>query len=212
MLAPRSPSAAKIAANGALAASSFVLHPRHHYGTDGSDQVSFLASTAAFIARSAGMRTAVTDHALWTVALQATLSYAVSGWAKLAGRSWREGTALAGRRDELTLELRDGNRITYRVTGSTDQGTPVFVLENAMLGTTEHWEWYVRALGRHGSVITYNRPGYAASTAKRDARMWRAATRRSAPCIASWRGYACSSGRSTSFRRLPALSQEQRAC
>lgn len=298
VLAPRSSPSLRTAANGALAASSVVMHPRHHYGTDGSDQVSFLASAAAFVARSAGKRTAVTDHVLWAVALQATLSYAVSGWAKLAGRSWREGTALsgvtrtmtygdrrfweltqrfprlarllgvsvlalectfplayaargrlangyiagttafhlgvgqvmglgrfvpsfmsmhgpvqytarpssdtevegrrddsllrtsalvgaglialavqtrqanrrralAGRGDERQLELRDGNRITYRVTGTADESTPVFVLENAMLSTTEHWEWFVRALGDHGTVVTYNRPGYAGSTARR---------------------------------------------
>ena len=56
----------RIAANGLLAASSWALHPRHHYGTDGSDHVSFLSSAAALIARTAGRRTAVSDHVLWT--------------------------------------------------------------------------------------------------------------------------------------------------
>lgn len=66
LLAPRSPAPVRIAANGLLAASSWALHPRHHYGTDGSDQVSFLSSAAALIARTAGRRTAVSDHVLWT--------------------------------------------------------------------------------------------------------------------------------------------------
>lgn len=297
LLAPRSPAPVRIAANGLLAASSWALHPRHHYGTDGSDQVSFLSSAAALIARTAGRRTAVSDHVLWTVALQATLSYAVSGWAKLAGRSWREGTALAGvtrtmtygdrrvwqltqrfprtarmlgasvlalectfplayaaggkfakaysagtsafhvavgqimglgrfvpsftsmhapilytarrthasgddsrndavprtaavaglaiaiaaiaarqrnrritlagRGDERTLRLHDGNAITYRVVGDEADGSPVFVLENALLGTTEHWEWLVEALREHGVVVVSNRAGYGGSTAKK---------------------------------------------
>lgn len=298
LMAPGSPRQARIAANALLAGSSYALHPRHHYGTDGSDQVSFLASSAALIARAAGERTRISDHVLWTVALQSTLSYAISGWAKLAGASWREGRALggvmrtmtyghehawkltqrfprtakalgasvlalessfplaylaggrlanayaagtaafhvgvaqimglgrfvpsflsmhgavqyttrrseetipegrrddslprtvalsalgiaglalvmrdrnrrrtlAGRGDERTLETRDGNTLTYRVAGPGGDTHPVFVLENALLGTTEHWEWYVKELSAHGTVVTYNRAGYAGSSAKR---------------------------------------------
>ena len=37
----------RFAANAALAVGSVVMHPRQHYGTDGSDQVSFLVQAAA---------------------------------------------------------------------------------------------------------------------------------------------------------------------
>ncbi|MDS1272281.1 alpha/beta fold hydrolase [Lipingzhangella sp. LS1_29] len=36
----------------------------------------------------------VKDAAIWHTALQANLSYVVSGWYKLLGRQWRQGTAL----------------------------------------------------------------------------------------------------------------------
>ena len=92
----------RLASDAFLSATSLVLHPRHHYGTDGSDQVSFLVQTAAAVGRAAGSRSRVVDAALWTVAIQSTMSYAVSGWAKLAGTSWRSGTALEGVSRTLT--------------------------------------------------------------------------------------------------------------
>lgn len=78
-----------------LAASNAALYPRHRYGTDGADQVSTLvhATTgAARLSRSNQTR----DALLWYVALQSSMSYVVSGWVKLLGSSWRQGTALAG--------------------------------------------------------------------------------------------------------------------
>lgn len=93
---------ARLAADAALSASSAALYPRHHYGTDGSDQVAFLVQTMAAVARSAHRRPEVVDACLWYVALQSALSYGVSGWVKLAGPSWRGGQALPGVMRTLT--------------------------------------------------------------------------------------------------------------
>lgn len=112
LIAPGTPNSARIAANGVLAGTSLAMHPRHHYGTDGSDQVSFLVQTASLLARAADSRTRIVDSVLWTVALQATLSYAISGWAKVAGRTWREGRALSG----VTRTLTYGDRTTWQLT------------------------------------------------------------------------------------------------
>lgn len=98
----------RFAANAALAVGSVVMHPRQHYGTDGSDQVSFLVQAAAAVGRSSS-RPAVADAALWVVALQSTMSYAVSGFVKLAGETWRQGKALEG----VTRTMTYGDRWTY---------------------------------------------------------------------------------------------------
>jgi len=102
---------ARCAADTVLACTSLLLHPRHHYGTDGSDQVGFLVLWAAALARASQRRPAVVDAALWTVAASATMSYAVSGWAKLAGPTWRQGRALEG----VTRTLTYGDRRTYEL-------------------------------------------------------------------------------------------------
>ncbi|WP_314175742.1 alpha/beta fold hydrolase [Streptomyces winkii] len=78
-----------------LGLSNAALYPRHRYGTDGSDQVSSFVQTAAGLARLS-RQPAVQDALLWYVALQANLSYLVSGWVKLLGEPWRDGSALNG--------------------------------------------------------------------------------------------------------------------
>jgi pimeloyl-ACP methyl ester carboxylesterase len=83
------------AANVFLGLSNSALYPRHRYGTDGSDQVSSFVQAAAGVARMS-TDPAVKDALLWYVALQANLSYLVSGWVKLLGAPWRDGTALNG--------------------------------------------------------------------------------------------------------------------
>lgn len=94
LLAP-SKSPVRAAANGYLAATSALLYPRHHYGTDGSDQVSFQSSAVSCIARTLPS-TPIQDSALWYLALQSSLAYGVSGWVKLFGPSWRSGQAVPG--------------------------------------------------------------------------------------------------------------------
>ena len=110
LLAPLPPRA-RLAADAALTGSSLALYPRHHYGTDGSDQVSFLVQGAATLARLGQRDPRIVDAALWSVALQSVLSYAVSGWAKLAGPSWRNGEALEG----VTRTLTYGDRTAWRL-------------------------------------------------------------------------------------------------
>jgi pimeloyl-ACP methyl ester carboxylesterase len=98
------------AADATLALTSALMHPRQHYGTDGTDQVTFLVSTMGALARTS-RRPALIDSALWYVALQATLSYTVSGWVKLVGPSWRSGVALTG----VTRTRTYGDERTWRL-------------------------------------------------------------------------------------------------
>ncbi|PZH14283.1 thioesterase [Streptomyces sp. NTH33] len=83
------------AANVFLGLSNAALYPRHRYGTDGSDQVSTLVQTATGLARLSSSEQ-VQDTLMWYVALQANMSYLISGWVKLLGAPWRDGSALPG--------------------------------------------------------------------------------------------------------------------
>lgn len=78
-----------------LGVTSALLYPRHRYGTDGSDQVAILVQTATGAARLVPS-TQAKDAVLWYVALQANLSYLISGWVKLLGEPWRDASALGG--------------------------------------------------------------------------------------------------------------------
>jgi pimeloyl-ACP methyl ester carboxylesterase len=86
----------RVAANAVLTGTSLVLFPRQIYGTDGTDQVSFLVQSAATIARAGERRPQVVDAGLWFIGMQAALSYGASGWAKLVNPAWRNGKALTG--------------------------------------------------------------------------------------------------------------------
>lgn len=78
-----------------LGASSALLAPRHHYGSDGSDQVATLVQIATGSARLVPSP-AAKDALLWYAALQANMAYAISGWVKLFGKPWRDASALSG--------------------------------------------------------------------------------------------------------------------
>ncbi|WP_374008942.1 alpha/beta fold hydrolase [Leifsonia sp. LS-T14] len=108
LLVPAGPKVRAIA-NGYLAASAAALYPRSTYGSDGSDQVCFQTATAAFVARAVP-EPGVQDAAIWYIALQSALAYAVSGWVKLFGRSWRTGTAVSG----VMRTRAYGNRLLWR--------------------------------------------------------------------------------------------------
>ncbi|WP_405605283.1 alpha/beta fold hydrolase [Streptomyces sp. NBC_01410] len=101
LLAP-SPRAVRVAANAVLSGTSLALYPLNHYGTDGSDQVSFLVQSVATVARAGERNPQIVDACLWFVALQSTLSYAVSGWGKMSSSTWRSGRALPGVMRTLT--------------------------------------------------------------------------------------------------------------
>ncbi|WP_205695530.1 alpha/beta fold hydrolase [Conexibacter sp. SYSU D00693] len=101
-------------ADATIVATSGLLHPRAHYGTDGTDQVGFLVSSATALARGLHRRPALVDSVLWSVALQATLSYAASGWVKVASETWRSGRALPAVTRTRTYGDRDMHRLLTR--------------------------------------------------------------------------------------------------
>ncbi|MFG3255732.1 alpha/beta fold hydrolase [Streptomyces sp. NPDC048172] len=109
LLAPTS-RRTRLAANAALSGIDLVLHPRHHFGTDGADQVSWLVQTSATLART-GRNPRLADACLWFVALQSVLNYAASGYVKLAGPLWRDGDALQGIMRTVTY----GDERTWRL-------------------------------------------------------------------------------------------------
>ncbi len=96
LLAPTRNRGIRLASNATLATTSALLHPRHHYGTDGSDQVSFLVQSLSTVARLGERRPRIVDAALWAASLQGVLSYTASGWVKVAGRTWGTGGAITG--------------------------------------------------------------------------------------------------------------------
>jgi pimeloyl-ACP methyl ester carboxylesterase len=95
LLAPL-PRRGRVGADLLLSATSMALYPRNRYGTDGSDQVSFLVQSTAALARAAERRPQVVDACLWFAGLQSVLSYATSGWVKVTSENWRSGRALTG--------------------------------------------------------------------------------------------------------------------
>lgn len=81
-------------ANAFLSATTALLYPMQLYGTDGSDQLSFVIHSAAGIGRVGGTnasRRAASDF----IGAQTTLSYVAGGLTKLPGKDWRSGDALS---------------------------------------------------------------------------------------------------------------------
>lgn len=94
LISPVKNNAVRMAANAYLAGTQILIYPRHLFGTDGSDQVSFLVQTAAALGRAGGTD-ATRNAAVQFIGAQTVLSYGASGWAKLPGDTWRSGDALA---------------------------------------------------------------------------------------------------------------------
>lgn len=66
-----------------------------HYGSDGSDQMSMLIIITLILCNMPALASSkLRDIGLWFIALQACLSYAVAGIAKLVSAEWRSGTAI----------------------------------------------------------------------------------------------------------------------
>ncbi|AAT89666.1 conserved hypothetical protein [Leifsonia xyli subsp. xyli str. CTCB07] len=86
-------------ATGALhlgsAIAQMLLGPRTRRGSDGSDQAVLQTTLAVGAARAIGTPRAA-DIALTHLALQATLAYQASGWAKIPNPDWGSGKALTG--------------------------------------------------------------------------------------------------------------------
>ncbi|MET8577136.1 hypothetical protein [Streptomyces sp. NPDC005012] len=93
LIAPVRNNKVRMLADAYLAGTQLLIYPRHLFGTDGSDQVSFLVQSAAALGRAGG-----TDEsrkaAVQFIGAQTALSYGASGWAKLPGEAWRSGDAL----------------------------------------------------------------------------------------------------------------------
>ena len=68
---------------------------RLRLGLDGSDQMLTLLSITLWIASLGRTNTAISSLCLWFIAAQSCLAYLTSGMAKLAGRTWRSGKAVA---------------------------------------------------------------------------------------------------------------------
>lgn len=116
-------------ANAIMAASSVGTFPGHVYGTDGSDQASFLVQATAALARSSRQHR-VTDAALWFLALQSTLNYTASGWVKMVSPTWRSGRAMPGVMRTVTYGHRGAWLATQRFPrSSTAVGHAVLALE-----------------------------------------------------------------------------------
>ncbi|MBU2665782.1 hypothetical protein KOI35_19925 [Actinoplanes bogorensis] len=93
LIAPARNNTVRLLANAYLAGTQILIYPRHLFGTDGSDQVSFLVQTAAALGRAGGTE-ATRTAAVQFIGAQTALSYGASGWAKLPGDAWRSGDAL----------------------------------------------------------------------------------------------------------------------
>lgn len=93
LISPVRNNTVRMAADAYLATSQILIYPRHLFGTDGSDQVSFLVQAAAALGRAGGTE-ATRRAAVQFIGAQTVLSYGASGWAKLPGDAWRSGDAL----------------------------------------------------------------------------------------------------------------------
>ena len=88
--------AALAAAVLTAAAASLLLMLRTCYGNDGADQMCLLVLLSAALARASGSGAPMVAAVLCFLALQACLSYATSGIAKLCGPAWRDGSGIVG--------------------------------------------------------------------------------------------------------------------
>lgn len=72
------------------------LYYRHSYGLDGADQMSLLLIVTLFLCFVFVSNPAIQEIGVFFIALQLSLSYTVSGIAKLVSKKWRNGTAVQG--------------------------------------------------------------------------------------------------------------------
>ena len=81
---------------GGLAAALAFNLLRCGYGADGADQMFVIVLTGLTVASTFPPDSLGVWFGLWFIAAQLTLSYTVSGWAKVLGPRWRDGSGLAG--------------------------------------------------------------------------------------------------------------------
>ena len=95
LLSPLSNNGIRAYCNLVQSACYLILQPRQFFGTDGSDQLSFLGNAASTLGRLGGSsksRKAAADF----LALQVIISYFISGVVKSPGKRWSRGNALEG--------------------------------------------------------------------------------------------------------------------
>jgi hypothetical protein len=92
------PSRSGIRTASLLGLSGFMLTKsyRHTYGSDGSDQMSFITTTVAGVASLPGLGKWHRAVLAGFLAFQSTLSYFSAGVAKLRSPAWRDGSAVTG--------------------------------------------------------------------------------------------------------------------
>ena len=86
------------------------LYYRQAFGLDGADQMSLLILLSLLICFIPWADPEIQKVGIWFIGLQLSLSYLVSGVAKLASKEWRTGTAIPGILSTFTY----GTRLTRR--------------------------------------------------------------------------------------------------
>jgi hypothetical protein len=81
---------------GILLLVNLILYYRHSYGLDGADQMSLLIIITILLCFLINQNDLVGKIGLFFIALQLSISYIVSGIAKLFSEKWRSGTAIQG--------------------------------------------------------------------------------------------------------------------
>ncbi|MQY31217.1 hypothetical protein [Nocardia aurantia] len=93
LLALHPSSAVNSVAAAVIAATYMLLGMRSRFGGDGADQMTIIVFTSLALAFGVGQARA-NETVLWFLSAQVCLAYFTAGVAKLAGSSWRRGTAL----------------------------------------------------------------------------------------------------------------------
>lgn len=96
LINPRSDRLSRDAAVAFLVASNYFMATRIRLGTDGTEHMSQMTYTVLLVSRLFPNDRRVSEACAWFIAGQTNLSYLASGLAKLAGGSWRQGTAMSG--------------------------------------------------------------------------------------------------------------------
>ncbi|WP_327743370.1 hypothetical protein OHO28_08450 [Streptomyces europaeiscabiei] len=80
----------------ALVATGSGMNLRHHYGSDGSDQMSQITFIASLLEKGFPDDTRAREACLRFVAFQTCVSYVSAGTVKLVSPVWRDGSAITG--------------------------------------------------------------------------------------------------------------------
>ncbi|QZN84681.1 alpha/beta fold hydrolase [Cellulomonas sp. C5510] len=89
-----------------------------------------------------------------------------AGAAACAQLTWHRA-ARRPRAGQRLVPTTSGSRLAVRYSEGTDPTAPLLVFENSLVATQEYWDALVQQLGGAYATLTYDRPGYGASTAGR---------------------------------------------